>query len=113
MSKSINTLTRQLRDLNPETRSKAAMNLSEMGAAEAVPSIISAFKVEKDEAVRSVFAESLALFPDIEEVIKSLIYAMNNDESERVRISSEWSLEQIAKAKGYASRQTLLDDFLE
>ena len=51
ISESINTLTRQLRDLNPETHSKAPMNFGEMSAEEAVPSMISVFKSDKDENV--------------------------------------------------------------
>ena len=78
MSKSINTLTRQLRDLNSDTRSKAAMNLGEMGAEEAVPSIISAFKSEENEDVRSVFAETFALFGHMDSVVKTLISAKLN-----------------------------------
>jgi len=111
MSKSINTLTRQLRDLNADTRSKAVMNLGEMGADESVPSIISAFKKEQDENVRSIFAEAFALFGHFDSVIKTLITSKNDDESEKVKISAEWSLGQIAKKRGHASTQELLDAF--
>ena len=111
MSKSINTLTRQLRDLNSDTRSKAAMNLGEMGAEEAVPSIISAFKSEQNEDVRSVFAETFALFGHMDSVVKTLISAKNNDTSAKVKISAEWSLGQIAKKRGHASIQELIDSF--
>ncbi|NHJ04824.1 MAG: HEAT repeat domain-containing protein [Candidatus Heimdallarchaeota archaeon] len=110
MSKSINTLTRQLRDLNPDTRAKAAMNLSEMGAEEAVPSMISAFKTDTDDTVRSVFAEALALFGNSKEVIEALIFAKNNDKSEKVRISSDWALGQITKARGYTNLEALLNN---
>ena len=111
MSTSINRLTRELRDLNPETRSKAAMNLGEMGAAEALPSLVSAFKKDQDETVRSVIAETLALFGTHDVVIPALIFAKDNDESERVRTSAEWALGQVAKARGHASTKALLDDF--
>ncbi|MCK5159354.1 MAG: HEAT repeat domain-containing protein [Candidatus Heimdallarchaeota archaeon] len=110
MSKSINTLTRQLRDLNPETRSKAAMNLGEMGAEEAVPSMISAFKKDKDENVRSVFAETFALFSSNDDVVAALIYAKDNDKSEIVRVSANWALDQIVNTRGHASLQALLEE---
>ena len=109
MSKSINTLNRQLRDLNPETRSKAAMNLGEMGAEEAVPSMISVFKSDKDENVRSVIAETFALFSSNDDVVAALIHAKDNDKSEIVRISADWALNQIVKTRGHASLQALLD----
>ena len=111
MSKSVNTLTTQLRDLNSDTRSKAAMNLGEMGAEEAVPSMISAFKDEQNEDVRSVFAETFALFGHMDSVVKALISAKNNDPSEKVKISAEWALKQIAKKRGHASIQEFLDTF--
>ncbi len=113
MSKSVNTLTRQLRDLNPETRSKAAMNLGEMGAEEAVPTMIAVFKEDKDEKVRSVIAETFALFNSNDEVIAALIYARDNDESEIVRVSAKWALDQIVKTRGHTSLQALLDDISE
>lgn len=109
MSKSINTLTRQLRDLNPETRSKAAMNLGEMGAEEAVPSMISVFKSDKDENVRSVIAETFALFSSNDDVVTALINARDNDKSEVVRVSAKWALDQIANTRGHVSLQAMLD----
>ena len=51
---SISRLTRELRDLNPDTRIKAAMNLGEMVAAETLPTLLSVFKKEDNENVRSV-----------------------------------------------------------
>ncbi|MHA1122471.1 MAG: HEAT repeat domain-containing protein [Candidatus Heimdallarchaeota archaeon] len=110
MSKSINTLTRQLRDLNPETRSKAAMNLGEMGAEEAVPSMISAFKKDKDENVRSVFAETFALFSSNDAVVAALMYAKDNDKSEIVQVSAKWALDQIVTTRGHTSLQSLLEE---
>ena len=111
MSTSINRVTRELRDLNPETRTKAVMNLGEMGAVEALPSILSVFKTEQDESVRSVIAETLALFGTYDDVIPALAKAKDNDKSERVRISADWALGQIAKARGHVSTQALLDEF--
>jgi HEAT repeat protein len=110
---SINRLTRELRDLNPETRIKAAMNLGEMKAAETLPTLLSVFKKEKDEKVRSVIAEALASFTDFDDVVKALVNAKENDKSELVRISTDWSLKQIAKNRGYADLQSLLDDMEE
>ena len=111
MSESVNTLTRQLRDLNSDTRSKAAMNLGEMGAEEAVPSMISAFRDEQNEDVRSVFAETFALFGHMDSVVKILISAKNNDPSEKVTISAEWALKQIARKRGHASIHDFLDNY--
>jgi len=113
MSKSINTLTRQLRDLNPETRSKAAMNLGEMGAEEAVPTMIVVFKEDKDENVRSVIAETFALFSSNDDVVEALIFARDNDKSEIVRVSAIWALDQIVKTRGHASLQALLDEIAD
>ncbi len=113
MSKSINTLTRQLRDLNPETRSKAAMNLGEMGAEQAVPSMISVFKSDKDENVRSVIAETFALFSSNDDVVAALLNARDNDKSEIVQVSAKWALDQIVTTRGHASLQAMLDDMEE
>jgi len=113
MSKSINTLTRQLRDLNPETRSKAAMNLGEMGAEQAVPSMISVFKSDKDENVRSVIAETFALFSSNDDVVAALINARDNDKSEIVRVSAKWALDQIVTTRGHTSLQSLLKEIEE
>lgn len=107
---SINRLTRELRDLNPDIRIKAAMNLGEMVAAETLPSIISAFKKDDNENVKSVIAEALANFSDFDEVITALVNAKENDKSEIVRISADWALKQIAKKRGFTDLQTLLDD---
>jgi HEAT repeat protein len=85
------------------------MNLAEMGAEEAVPSMISAFKSEKDENVRSVFAEAFALFSSNDAVIAALINAQDNDKSELVRVSAKWAIDQIVKTRGHASLQSLLD----
>ncbi|NHJ48428.1 MAG: HEAT repeat domain-containing protein [Asgard group archaeon] len=110
---SISRLTRELRDLNPETRIKAAMNLGEMKAAETLPTLLNVFKKETDEKVRSVMAEALASFTDFDDVINALKFAVDNDKSELVRISAEWSLKQISKSRGYADLQSLLDDMEE
>ncbi|NHJ87335.1 MAG: HEAT repeat domain-containing protein [Asgard group archaeon] len=110
MSKSINTLTRQLRDLNTETRCKAAQNLSEMGAEEAVPTLISVFETDQSEKVRSIIAESLVAFGHFDEVIAALIKAKNNDADETVKVSAEWALGQIAKNRGFTSIQALIDE---
>jgi HEAT repeat protein len=89
------------------------MNLGEMKAAETLPSLLSVFKSEKDEKVRSVIAESLASFTDFDDVVNALLNAKENDKSELVRISAEWSLKQISKGRGYADLQSLLDDMEE
>ncbi|NHK29804.1 MAG: HEAT repeat domain-containing protein [Asgard group archaeon] len=108
---SINRLTRELRDLNPDIRIKAAMNLGEMRAAETLPTLINVFKKEENENVKSVIAEALANFNDFDNVIDALIFAKDNDKSEIVRVSADWAVKQIAKSRGYSDLQALLDDY--
>jgi HEAT repeat protein len=108
---SISRLTRELRDLNPDTRIKAAMNLGEMVAAETLPTLISVFKKDDNENVRSVIAEALANFKDFDEVIDALVFANENDKSEVVRVSADWALKQIARNRGYSDLQALLDNY--
>jgi HEAT repeat protein len=110
---SINRLTRELRDMNPETRSKAAMNLAAMGASETLPSIISAFKKDANENVRSVMAEALASFSDYNDAVFALLTARKEDESELVRVSAEWALKEIAKKRDFSTVDELLESINE
>ncbi|NHJ39993.1 MAG: HEAT repeat domain-containing protein [Asgard group archaeon] len=107
---SINRLTRELRDLNPDTRIKAAMNLGEMVAAETLPTMLAVFNSDDNENVRSVIAEALANFSDFDEVINALANAKENDKSEIVQISADWALKQIAKKRGFTDTQIMMDE---
>ena len=59
MTKSIAVLMRNLREANPEVRSRAAIDLGENKAEEAVSSLAKVMLTDEEPSVRSVAAEAL------------------------------------------------------
>lgn len=99
MTKSTDTLIRYLYDKNPETRSRAAMDLGEREAVEAISSLTKVLGRDDDPSVRSVCAEALGRIGD-SEAVEDLVVALETEENERVRLSLNWALKTIANKLG-------------
>ena len=108
MTKSISVLIRNLYDPNPEVRGRAAMDLGENVAVDAVSSLIKALLVDDEASVRSLCAEALGTIADPSS-IRGLTNALNSEKDARVISAINWALDSISKKLGKTREEILVE----
>ncbi|MHA1630265.1 MAG: HEAT repeat domain-containing protein [Candidatus Heimdallarchaeota archaeon] len=106
MTKSISVLMRNLYDQNPEVRGKAAMDLGENLAVEALSSLVKVMMNDENTGVRSLCAEALGTIAE-PTVLPELVAALANETEEKVRQSISWAIEAIARKEGLTKDEAL------
>lgn len=99
MTKSVNVLLRNLFGQSPDERSKAAMDLGEMGAVEAVDSLVKVLQNDDESTVRSVCAEALGTIA-VPETLPELVKALEEETDDTAKFSINWAIDAIARKIG-------------
>jgi HEAT repeat protein len=106
MGKSVNVLMRNLYDPSPETRGRAAMDLGEMGAIEAVDSLAKVLQNDDQASVRAVCAEALGTIAEPKS-IPELVKALEDEKDDSVKFAIDWALKAIAKKIGKTKEEAI------
>jgi len=106
MTKSISVLMRNLFDPNPEVRGKAAMDLGENLAVEALSSLVKVMMTDAVASVRSICAEALGTIAE-PTILPELVLALDKEEEEKVKQSISWAIATIAKKEGLTKEEAI------
>ncbi|MFW9921805.1 MAG: HEAT repeat domain-containing protein [Candidatus Thorarchaeota archaeon] len=106
MTKSISVLMRNLYDANPEVRGRAAMDLGENLAIDAVSSLTKVMLTDEEPNVRSLSAEALGTIAEASS-LPDLVKALNSETEDRVLSTINWAIDATARKLGISRDEAI------